>query len=421
MPVIAVTNHKGGVGKTTTSLNLAAAIHEAGKRVLIVDLDSQANLTICAGFKNLDKLDVTLSEVLAHHTLGQPITPAFVRSAIQTLPSGLDVLTSNRKLIRSEQDLTSKDGRQYALRTILETIQDNYDFIVIDCSPSAGVLTENALAAADYVLVPVQAEYLAMQGLAYLIQSIVQSRLNHNPRLQILGVLMTMVDLRTLHSREIVAAVRQVFQSQIRVFYSMIKVDVKLREASKASQTIFQYSPTSKAAEAYTSLAEEILAILPDYEGDPERGTIANPELVEQVEETATRFEMKVLTGSQILAASADYHEEEQSNGYEDEVEDDASEQSPEMTVVACPKLGFADQPDQHAFEPHLEHRCFARETPLNLSIKRQESICLSGQHGQCPFFMRHQYSAAFQKTAEEPESVPLTRRLFGAFKLFSR
>ncbi len=420
MPVIAVTNYKGGVGKTTSSLNLAAALREQGKRVLIVDFDPQANLTIYAGVKDPEELPKTLSEVMREYVREQYDPAIAIGQILLSLPNGLDLLPCNHHLVQVEQELTRMDDRrrERVLKTIVSELRDQYDFIIIDCLPSAGMLSTNALTAADYVLVPVQAEYLALQGLAYILQYIAQTRATCNPRLQILGVLMTMVDLRTLHSREVLQAVRNVFQSRIRVFYSMVKVDVKLRESSKAGQTILDYAPSSRGAEAYRSLAKEILAIIPDYEEDPERGTFNDPELVEEVAETASTLELKELAGHGV-PLPAEKPRAEGSPGFTD---------APAATVAAvpvvCPKLGFAAQLDQHALEPHPDHMCFATSEPLNLSINRQQKFCLTQDYKLCPLYIRYSVTAGEDSRRRQKESTSgnlLKQRLFGAFKLFSR
>jgi len=422
MPVIAITNYKGGVGKTTTSLNLAAALHGAGKSVLIVDFDPQANLTIYAGVKDPEELGKTLSEVMRDYVRGQTDPTRALREILHSLPNGLDLLPCNHRLVQVEQELTRLDGRESerVLKKILASVRDDYDFVVIDCLPSAGMLSTNALTAADYVLVPVQAEYLALQGLAYILQYIAQVRVAYNPRLQILGVLMTMVDMRTLHSREVLQAVRNVFESRIRVFYSMVKVDVKLRESSKAGQTILEYAPSSKGAEAYRSLANEILAILPDYEEDPDRGIFDDQELVEKVAETASTLELKELTGNDLPAAPA----AQDLVPAVDQVAEDTPNLDAAPASAVCPKLGFAAQLDQHALEPHPEHMCFATSEPLNLSINRQQRFCLTQDYKLCPLFIRYSVVGGEEARRRQKDTTSgnvLKQRLFGAFKLFSR
>lgn len=437
MAVIAVTNYKGGVGKTTTSLNLAAAFRETGKRVLVVDFDPQANLTIHAGFKDVAALPRTLSDVLLARLRGQAITLVDIRGVIQHLPNGINLLPCNHQLVRAEQELSRLDRPETVLRELLAGVRDDYDFVLIDCLPGAGLLSTNALTAADYALVPVQAEYLAMQGLAYLLQYVAHVRATFNPRLQILGVLMTMVDLRTLHSREVLEAIRKVFQSQIRVFYSMIKVDVKLRESSKAGQTILEYAPTSKGSEAYRSLAREILTILPDYEEDPNRGTLADVDIVAAVAETATSLELDALSTGQTARrldgpANSVVGREQRANGVADRAlvgragrdeEKATAEQSAAAPFVACPKLGFATRPREHAMEPHADHQCFAMHEPLTLGLNRQRTFCLSADYKQCPLFLRYSLFAAEETRKRQAEAAgsSLKQRLLGGFKLFSR
>lgn len=260
-----------------------------------------------------------------------------------------------------------------------------------------------------------------MQGLAYLLQYVAYVRSRFNPRLQILGVLMTMVDLRTLHSREVLNAIRQVFQTQIRVFYSMVKVDVKLREASKAGQTILEYAPTSKGAEAYRSLAREILEILPDYEEDPNRGTLADPELVAAIAETATSLELEAIANGHQAVSSEGLVVPAASEPITIPAIPSTEVSDPDRRV--CPRLGFLENPQHHASEPHAEHVCFAMREPLTLSINRQRTLCLTGGYAQCPLYVRHSLLAAEEARQHQAESQNggLTHRLLGAFRRFGR
>jgi len=435
MAVIAVTNYKGGVGKTTSTINLAAALNEAGKRTLVVDFDPQANLTIHAGFKDVEALGTTLSEIMRASIAGQPASAASVDQAIRSLPSGVDLLPCNHGLVRAEEELARVERPERVLDQILARVRNRYDFVVVDCLPGAGLLSTNALTAADYAIVPVQAEYLAMQGLAYLLQYVAHIRASYNPRLQILGVLMTMVDLRTLHSREVLEAIRKVFQTQIRVFYSMVKVDVKLRESSKAGQSILDYAPSSKGAMAYRSLAQEVLAILPDYEDDPNRGTLSDPEFVANVVESAAYLELGAMTNghtvlpvdgqpvAEALGPAVTNHVAEPEPVPAADENSAAGVLAAPVPVVACPKLGFASQPGEHASEPHADHCCFAMREPLTLGVNRQRTLCLSTTYKQCPLYLRYSLISAEEarKQRSAANDGSLKKRLSGAFRIFSR
>jgi chromosome partitioning protein len=249
--IIAMCNQKGGVGKTTTTINLGAALAELGRQVLLVDFDPQGSLSVGLGV-NPHTLPASIYNLL----MGQDISIDEVIG--QTNVPGLDILPSNIDLSAAEIQLVSEVAREQTLLRLLEAVRSRYDVILIDCAPSLGLLTINALTAADRVIMPLECEFFALRGIALLTDTIakVQDRLNQ--QLEILGILGTMYDPRTLHSREVLERVVQAFGDQ--VFHSVIRRTVKFPETTVAGEPITTYAPTSGGAEAYRTLAREVLA-----------------------------------------------------------------------------------------------------------------------------------------------------------------
>jgi chromosome partitioning protein len=249
--IIAMCNQKGGVGKTTTTINLGAALAELGRHVLLVDFDPQGSLSVGLGV-NPHTLPASIYNLL----MGQDISIDDVIGPTNVL--GLDILPSNIDLSAAEIQLVSEVAREQTLLRLLEAVRSRYDVILIDCAPSLGLLTINALTAADRVIMPLECEFFALRGIALLTDTIakVQDRLNQ--QLEILGILGTMYDPRTLHSREVLERVVQAFGDQ--VFHSVIRRTVKFPETTVAGEPITTYAPTSAGAEAYRSLAREVLA-----------------------------------------------------------------------------------------------------------------------------------------------------------------
>jgi chromosome partitioning protein len=244
--VIAFANQKGGVAKTTTTLNLGVALAEQGRRVLLVDLDPQGNLTMSQGW-NPDEIDRSMFDVLVHRL---PITE-IVRS------NELDVAVSSIDLAGAELALASMIGRERALEKALGPVRENYDYVLIDTPPSLGLLTINALVAADGVIVPVQCEYLSLRGLVQLENTLSMIRENLNPHVAIQGILATMFDRRLLHSREAVEILKENFGDL--VLNTKIRKTVRYAEAPVKGQSIFKYDPTGEAASMYRDLAKEVL------------------------------------------------------------------------------------------------------------------------------------------------------------------
>jgi chromosome partitioning protein len=244
--VIAFANQKGGVAKTTTTLNLGVALAEQGLRVLAVDLDPQGNLTMSQGW-NPDEIDRSMFDVLVHRL---PITE-IVRT------NEVDVAVSSIDLAGAELALASMIGRERALEKALLAVRENYDYILIDTPPSLGLLTINALVAADGVIVPVQCEYLSLRGLVQLENTLSMIRENLNPDVEIGGILATMFDRRTLHSREAIEILEENFGDL--VFKTRIRKTVRYAEAPVKGSSIIKYDPTGPAADAYRKLAKEVL------------------------------------------------------------------------------------------------------------------------------------------------------------------
>lgn len=247
--VIAITNQKGGVGKTTTSINLGSYLTKAGCSVAIVDLDPQANATAGLGVK-LSADTATLYEVLT----GQSQATAALQP---TKRKKLNIIPSTPNLAGSAIELMDKPYREFRLRRALKSIKSHFDYILIDCPPSLGLLTINGLVAADRLLIPVQCEYFALQGLNQLLETVELVRTHLNPRLQVLGAVLTMYDRRTAMARKILKEVRQTFPGH--VFESVIPRNTELSEAPSAGQSILEYASYSRGAKAYEYLSEELI------------------------------------------------------------------------------------------------------------------------------------------------------------------
>lgn len=254
--IIALSNQKGGVTKTTTCANLGVGLAQEGKKALLIDLDPQASLTISLGYPQPDKLPVTISDLMSRVVTDKPISPA---DAILHHAEGIDLIPASIELSGMEASLVNTMSRETVLRQVLDEVKNGYDYILIDCMPSLGMLTVNALAAADSVLIPVQAQYLPVKGLEQLLQTIAKVHRQINPKLKIEGILLAMVDNRTNYAKEISSLLKETYGSKIRIFATEIPRSVRAAEISAEGKSIFAHDPKGKVAEAYKELTKEVL------------------------------------------------------------------------------------------------------------------------------------------------------------------
>ena len=257
MSVICIANQKGGVGKTTTVAAMADGLSEHHKRVLLIDWDAQASLTISLGF-NPDSQKLTGYDALT--SIIRNNGRFSLRDVIlRTNNPDIDLVPANIELSQAQLDLVNAFTRELVLKEMLQPVRQDYDYILIDCLPSLGLLTINALSAADSVLIPLQADFLAMKGLATLLTTIIRVQEKINPSLEILGILFTMTNSRTLHSREVIEVTKRAFGDRIKVFDITIPTSVRFKEAPAAGMSILSYAPNSEGAEAYRLLIKEVL------------------------------------------------------------------------------------------------------------------------------------------------------------------
>ena len=254
--VIAITNQKGGVGKTTTTVNLGIGLAREGKRVLLIDADSQGDLTLSLGYDKPDEMDYTLANVLGNIIEEEYFNPY---QGILVHEEGVDLLPGNIELSGIEVSLVNVMSREMVLKQFIEKIKEDYDYIIIDCMPSLGMVTLNAIAAADSVLIPVQASYLPAKGLEQLIKTIRKVRTKINRNLEIEGILITMVDERTKYAKDVISLLEEGYGQSVRLFESRIPHSVRGAEISAAGMSIFKYDKNGRVARAYEALVKEVL------------------------------------------------------------------------------------------------------------------------------------------------------------------
>lgn len=256
--VIALTNQKGGVGKTTTAVNLGVSLAQQGKKVLLVDADAQANLTMALGYTKTDNLPITLSDLMQNVIDGKSVD---VPNSILRTDEGVDLLPSCVELAGIETTLIDTKNRDSVLKTCISEVKKNYDYVLIDCMPALGMLTINALAAADSVVIPNQPHYFSIKGLEQLLRSVSRVKRQINPNFRIDGILMTMVMPRTRITQTVITTVKNAYGRNIRIFDTQIPFSIRAVEATAEGKSIFSYDKRGKVAAAYEQFGKEVADI----------------------------------------------------------------------------------------------------------------------------------------------------------------
>lgn len=254
--IITIANQKGGVAKSTTAINLGIGLTRHGKKVLIIDNDPQGSCTIALGYKEPDKIEITLAKIMERVLNEEEFD---LTDGILHNDEGVDLLPANIQLAGVETSLIGIMSSETVLQEYIEFIKDRYDYIIVDCSPNLGQLTLNALTSADYVIIPVQAAYLALKGLEQLLKTISRVKKKMNPGLEIMGILLTMVDYRTNYAKDTTDALFSKYGNNVHIFSNSIPLSVRAAETSAEGVSIFVHDGSGKVAKAYEALTEEVL------------------------------------------------------------------------------------------------------------------------------------------------------------------